>query len=428
MLNDGVRREDEPGDAEPDAADVVQVDEHERDDHAVPERVHEPADLERRDRARKRRDVHPENVRAPWDTSHACARAFSSIRTSRTSTTAATARAPPRCSRSTSAGSASSSAEPTELPLARAFPGEPMLDEAREALARFVGAGPRISCSTPNATAALNAVIRSLRIRPEEEILTTKHEYGAILRTLEFIARERRSRRARRDRLEHRDPDARRRRLARHVADRARAAGRGDLRRRSPCRSPLRRRRRPRAGPAPARPRGGSGRTCTRATATSGCALRRAPASCGRAASISSGSSLSSSAGGTTRTRTSASVTAGRGRATLPRSSPFRRRSSCTPRSTRQPPASSRTRPSGDCGPWACARCGARGHRSCARSWCARPTPPSSGDGSSPSTASTSPSTSGRTCRLLRVSIGPYNDEADLDRLVDAVRNALARR
>jgi isopenicillin-N epimerase len=33
----------------------------------------------------------------------------------------------------------------------------------------------------------LNAVLRSLRIRPEEEILTTKHEYGAIERTLSFI-------------------------------------------------------------------------------------------------------------------------------------------------------------------------------------------------------------------------------------------------
>ena len=39
----------------------------------------------------------------------------------------------------------------------------------------------------PNATSGLNAVIRSLRIRPEEEVLTTKHEYGAILRTLGFI-------------------------------------------------------------------------------------------------------------------------------------------------------------------------------------------------------------------------------------------------
>ena len=58
---------------------------------------------------------------------------------------------------------------------------------AREALAVFVGAAPRDLVFVPNATSALNAVIRSLRIRPEEEILTTKHEYGAILRTLGFI-------------------------------------------------------------------------------------------------------------------------------------------------------------------------------------------------------------------------------------------------
>ena len=42
----GVRREDQPGDAEPDPALVVQVDEQERDDEAVPERVHQPADLQ----------------------------------------------------------------------------------------------------------------------------------------------------------------------------------------------------------------------------------------------------------------------------------------------------------------------------------------------------------------------------------------------
>jgi isopenicillin-N epimerase len=59
--------------------------------------------------------------------------------------------------------------------------------DARAALATFVGAAPSDLVFTPNATAALNAVIRSLRIRPEEEILTTKHEYGAILRTLGFI-------------------------------------------------------------------------------------------------------------------------------------------------------------------------------------------------------------------------------------------------
>jgi isopenicillin-N epimerase len=64
---------------------------------------------------------------------------------------------------------------------------EDALWEARVRLASFVGATANDLVFTPNATSALNAVIRSLRIRPEEEILTTKHEYGAILRTLGFI-------------------------------------------------------------------------------------------------------------------------------------------------------------------------------------------------------------------------------------------------
>ena len=59
--------------------------------------------------------------------------------------------------------------------------------EARAALAAFVGARTEDLVFATNATSALNAVIRSLRIRPNEEILTTKHEYGAILRTLGFI-------------------------------------------------------------------------------------------------------------------------------------------------------------------------------------------------------------------------------------------------
>jgi isopenicillin-N epimerase len=58
---------------------------------------------------------------------------------------------------------------------------------ARGALAELVGARVADLVFAPNATSALNVVIRSLRIRPEEEILTTKHEYGAILRTLGFI-------------------------------------------------------------------------------------------------------------------------------------------------------------------------------------------------------------------------------------------------
>jgi isopenicillin-N epimerase len=74
--------------------------------------------------------------------------------------------------------------EPTEL-LGRRFQG--LMHDARAALASFVGARTDDLVFAPNATSALNAVIRSLRIRPNEEILTTKHEYGAILRTLGFI-------------------------------------------------------------------------------------------------------------------------------------------------------------------------------------------------------------------------------------------------
>ena len=59
--------------------------------------------------------------------------------------------------------------------------------DARAALAEFVGARAEDLVFAANATSALNSVIRSLRIRPNEEILTTKHEYGAILRTLGFI-------------------------------------------------------------------------------------------------------------------------------------------------------------------------------------------------------------------------------------------------
>jgi len=74
--------------------------------------------------------------------------------------------------------------EPTDF-LGRRFQG--LMQDARAALASFVGARPEDLVFVPNATSALNAVIRSLRIRPNEEILTTKHEYGAILRTLAFI-------------------------------------------------------------------------------------------------------------------------------------------------------------------------------------------------------------------------------------------------
>ena len=60
------------------------------------------------------------------------------------------------------------------------------LTGARAALAAFLGAGGDDLVFVPNATSGLNAVIRSLRLGPEDEVLTTAHEYGAVTRTWEF--------------------------------------------------------------------------------------------------------------------------------------------------------------------------------------------------------------------------------------------------
>jgi len=73
---------------------------------------------------------------------------------------------------------------------ARWFWGDPerpgRMAEARASLAAFVGADAADLVFAPNATSGLNAVIRSLRLGPEDEVLTTGHEYGAITRTWEF--------------------------------------------------------------------------------------------------------------------------------------------------------------------------------------------------------------------------------------------------
>ena len=73
---------------------------------------------------------------------------------------------------------------PSEF-LARRFP--ELTGAARAALAAFVGARADDLVFVPNATAGLNAVIRSLRLEPGDEVLTTRHEYGAIMRTWEFV-------------------------------------------------------------------------------------------------------------------------------------------------------------------------------------------------------------------------------------------------
>ncbi len=65
---------------------------------------------------------------------------------------------------------------------------ERLQDEARERLAPFLGVRVEDFAFAPNATAGVNAVLRSLPIEPGDELLTTTHEYNACRNALEFVA------------------------------------------------------------------------------------------------------------------------------------------------------------------------------------------------------------------------------------------------
>ncbi|MDZ7952773.1 aminotransferase class V-fold PLP-dependent enzyme [Nostoc sp. DedQUE09] len=65
---------------------------------------------------------------------------------------------------------------------------EPLLDNARSQLATFMGANVQDLVFVPNATTGVNSVLRSLTFSPEDEILTTNHEYNACRNALDFIA------------------------------------------------------------------------------------------------------------------------------------------------------------------------------------------------------------------------------------------------
>jgi isopenicillin-N epimerase len=70
--------------------------------------------------------------------------------------------------------------------LARELEGR--LDEARAALAAFVGAEPADLAFVPNATTGVNAVLRSFDFAAGDELLTTTHAYNACRNALLYVA------------------------------------------------------------------------------------------------------------------------------------------------------------------------------------------------------------------------------------------------
>jgi isopenicillin-N epimerase len=65
---------------------------------------------------------------------------------------------------------------------------EPLLDDARRTLAAFLGADEAGLAFVPNATAGVNAVLRSLDLDKFDELLVTNLEYNASRNALDYVA------------------------------------------------------------------------------------------------------------------------------------------------------------------------------------------------------------------------------------------------
>jgi isopenicillin-N epimerase len=78
--------------------------------------------------------------------------------------------------------------QPVEfLALERRFPA--LLEEARVTLANYLGANPANLAFAPNASSALNAVVRSLELGPADEVLLGDAEYGGMELLWEYVRR-----------------------------------------------------------------------------------------------------------------------------------------------------------------------------------------------------------------------------------------------
>lgn len=64
----------------------------------------------------------------------------------------------------------------------------PALRKAAARLAAFLGAAGEDLVFVENATAGANAVLRALDFKPGDELLTTTHVYGAVRKTLQYVA------------------------------------------------------------------------------------------------------------------------------------------------------------------------------------------------------------------------------------------------
>ena len=64
------------------------------------------------------------------------------------------------------------------------------LKAAKEALAPYIGCATQDFFFTPNPTFAVNTIMRSLDLKPGDEILSTNHEYGALDRTWNFFCKK----------------------------------------------------------------------------------------------------------------------------------------------------------------------------------------------------------------------------------------------